>query len=138
MKKYSIYVILAILTVACGGGDDSDDVTIKKDQISIAQNLELLGDGEAKEMSIRATCNWNLTKDADWLTVTPMSGDKDTRSIMVSASKNSTGANRTAIITISGGDAQTQRVVVTQLKSSDSQTPSSSGEPDPGDNLPPT
>lgn len=138
MKKYSLLVLWALLIVACGGGDDdSGDITIKKDQISIAQNLELLGDGEAKEMSIKATCNWNLTKDADWLTVTPMSGDKDTRSIMVSASKNSTGVNRTAVLTISGGDAQTQRVVVTQLKSSDSQDSSSSGEPGAGDNLPP-
>ena len=138
MKNYSIFVLWALLTVACGGGDDSEDNTIKKDQISIAQKLELLGDGEAKEMPIKATCNWNLTKDADWLTVTPMSGDKDTRSIMVSASKNSTGATRTAILTISGGDAQTQRVVVTQLKASDSQEPPSSGEPGADDNQPPT
>ena len=138
MKKYSIFVLWALLTVACGGGDDSEEITIKKDQIRIAQNLELLGDGEAKEMPIKATCNWNLTKDADWLTVTPMSGDKDTRSIMVSASKNSTGATRTAILTISGGDAQTQRVVVTQLKASDSQEPPSSGEPGADDNQPPT
>lgn len=139
MKKYSIFVLWALLVVACGGGDDdSGDVVIKKDQISIAQNLELLGDGEAKEMPIRATCDWRITKDADWLTVTPMSGDKDTRSIMVSASKNSTGVVRTAILTITGGDAQTQRVVVTQLKSSDSQDPPSSGEPSAGDNQPPT
>ena len=75
----------------------------------------------AKEMIIRATCDWRIIKDADWLTVTPMSGDKDTRSVMVSAGKNSTGNVRTAILTINGGDAQTQRVVVTQQKSSDSQ-----------------
>ena len=136
MKKYSILLLLTLFVAACGGGDD--DVTIKKDQISIALNLELLGDGEAKEMPIKATCNWNLTKDADWLTVTPMAGDKDTRSIMVSASKNSTGATRTAILTISGGDAPTQRVMVTQPKSSDSQESPSSGEPNPDDNQPPT
>ena len=141
MKKFSIFVLWALLAVACGGGDDdSDDVTVKKDQISIAQNLELLGDGEAKEMPIRATCDWRITKDdgADWLTVNPMSGDKDTKSILVSASKNSTGVARTAILTINGGDAQTQRVVVTQAKSSDNQDPTSSGEPSADDNLPPT
>lgn len=141
MKKYSIILLLMFFIAACGGGDDdTDDIIIKKDQISITPSLELLGDGEAKEMQITATCEWRITKDAnaDWLTVTPMSGTKDTRSIVVSAGKNSTGVNRTAILTISGGDAQTQRVVVTQLKSSDSQDPSTSGEPSAGDNLPPS
>lgn len=138
MKRYSISVLMALLVVACGGDDDDSDVIVKKDQISIAQNLELLGDGEAKEMIIRATCDWRIIKDADWLTVTPMSGDKDTRSVMVSAGKNSTGNVRTAILTINGGDAQTQRVVVTQQKSSDSQEPTSSGEPNANDNQPPT
>lgn len=141
MKKYSILLLVSLLVIACGGGDDdTDDITIKKDQIRIAPSQELLGDGEAKEISISATCDWRITKDgnADWLTVTPMSGTKDTRSIVVSAGKNSTGVNRTAILTISGGDAQTQRVVVTQLKSSDDQDPPSSGEPGAGDNLPPS
>lgn len=139
MKKYSLLFIWALLAIACGGGgDDSGDITIKKDQISVAPNLELLGDGDAKEMYITATCNWSITKDVDWLTVNPMSGNKDTRSILVSASKNSTGVVRTAILTISGGDAQTQRVVVTQAKSSESQNPSTSGEPSAGDNQPPT
>ena len=141
MKKYSILLLVSLLAIACGGGDDdTDDITIKKDQIRIAPSQELLGDGEAKEMPISAKCDWRIIKDAnaDWLTVTPMSGTKDTRSIVVSAGKNSTGVNRTAILTISGGDAQTQRVVVTQLKSSDSQDPSSSGEPSAGDNLPPS
>lgn len=141
MKKYSILLLVSLLVIACGGGDDdTDDIIIKKDQIRIAPSQELLGDGEAKEMPISATCDWKITKDAnaDWLTVTPMSGTKDTRSIVVSAGKNSTGVNRTAILTISGGDAQTQRVVVTQLKSSDSQDPSTSGEPSAGDNLPPS
>ena len=140
MKKYSILLFVSLLVIACGGDDDTDDIIIKKDQISITPSLELLGDGEAKEMLITATCDWRITKDAnaDWLTVTPMSGTKDTRSIVVSAGKNSTGVNRIATLTISGGDAQTQRVVVTQLKSSDSQDPSTSGEPSAGDNLPPS
>lgn len=138
MKKFSIFVLWALLAVACGGGDDdSDDVTVKKDQISVPPNFELLGDGEAKELPISATCDWRIIKDADWLTVNPMSGNKDTKPI-VSASKNTTGVARTAILTINGGDAQTQRVVVTQAKSSDSQDPSSSGEPSADDNQPPT
>ena len=144
MKKFNIVLLFALLLSACGGGGDSGDVTVRKDQISIAQNLEILGDGEAKEMPIRATCNWTVSKNESWLTVTPMSGDKDTRSIQISAGKNTTGSTRTAILTISGGDAQTQRVMVTQGKSSDSSTPSepsepsSSDEPGADDNLPPS
>lgn len=140
MKKYSIFVLWALLAVACGGSGDDSDVNVRKDEIRIQLSLDLLGDGEAKEMPIKATCDWKITKEAntDWLTVTPMTGDKDTRSVLVSAGKNSTGVIRTTILTISGGDALTQRVIITQAKSSDSQDPSSSGEPSAGDNLPPT
>lgn len=136
MKKFNIFVIWALLVVACGGGDD---VTAKKDLISVSPNFELLGDGEAKELDITATCDWRITKEAnaDWLTVNPMSGDKYTKPI-VSASKNLTGVARSTILTISGGDAITQRVEVTQTKSSDNQDPTSSGEPSADDNLPPT
>ena len=140
MKKYSLFVLWALLVVACGGGDDDGDVNVRKDEIRIQQSLDLLGDGEAKEMPIKATCDWKITKEsnADWLTLTPMTGDKDTRSVIVSAGKNSTGVIRTTILTISGGDALTQRVMVTQAKSSDSQDTSSSGEPSANDNQPPT
>lgn len=140
MKKYSIFVLVALLAVACGGGDDDGDVNVRKDEIRIQPSFDLLGDGEAKEMPIKATCDWRITKyaSAEWLTVTPMTGDKDTKSILVSAGKNSTGVIRTTILTISGGEALTQRVMVTQAKSSDSQDPSSSGEPSANDNLPPT
>ena len=96
----------------------------------------IYNDGQEADLLISANCNWTITCSADWLTVTPFSGS-NSETVKVTAGKNSTGAERTATLTIKGNDIS-RSVVVTQTKSSDSQTPSSSGEPGPNDNQPPT
>ena len=139
MKKFSIFVLWALLVVACGGGDDdSDDVNIRRDKITITDKIVLSGDGDNQKVDISATCNWITSECNEWLTITPTKGDKDTKSISFSADRNTTGVARSTVFSISGGDAQTVFVTVTQKKASDSQDPTSSGEPSADDNLPPT
>ena len=139
MKKFSIFVLWALLVVACGGGDDdSDDVNIRRDKITITDRIDLLGDDDTKEVPISATCDWIITENVDWFTITPSRGDKNTKAITVSASRNTLGVARTDCFFISGGDAQPIKVTVTQAKYSDNQDPTSSGEPSADDNLPPT
>lgn len=139
MKKYSIFVLWALLAVACGGGDDdSSEINIRKDKITISDRIDLLGDNDTKEEPISATCDWVITEDVDWLTITPRQGNKNTKTISVSATRNTSGVVRTGLFFISGGDAQTIRVTVTQAKYSENEDPTSSGEPSAGDNQPPT
>ena len=140
MKKYSIFVLWALMAVACGGGDDdSEDIDIRKDKIEFVERIDLLGDKETKDYQITATCDWIVTEDIDWLTVTPRQGNKSIKTISVSAERNTSGKERTEWFFISGGDAKTVKVTVRQAAYLDTQEPSpSSGEPGAGDNLPPS
>ena len=140
MKKYSILLLLTLFVAACGGGDDdSDEINVRKDNIAIAENrIDLLGDNVSRVVPITATCDWYITEDIDWLTVSPRNGTKSTTSIEVSASRNTSGVVRSGSFFISGGEARPVEVKVNQAKYSEDQDPSSSGEPSAGDNQPPT
>lgn len=102
--------------VACGGGEDTPQ--INKDYLSVPTSQELLGDGQAIDITIDANCSWTISKDVEWLTVSPMSGS-DKQTVTIAAMKNSTGADRMAILTIQGGTLPARRMTVTQRKSSD-------------------
>ena len=137
MKKY-LYISLIFLMAACDKNDDSlqDKPVISNDYIRVAPNLQLLGDGQVEELAIEANCNWMITKTEEWLTVTPMSGS-NSQLVKVSAGKNSTGAERTAILTVNGGTAPERQVMVTQSKSTEV-VEETSKEPGANDNQPPS
>lgn len=120
MKKSILYSLLLLACVACGGGDDGggDSPQPSKDYLSVTPNLELLGDGQTTDITIDANCSWTISKDVDWLTVSPMSGSNK-QTVTIAAMKNSTGADRMAILTVQGGTLPARRVTVTQRKSSD-------------------
>ena len=119
MKQYIWFGIVTLLLMACGGGDDSgDEPIVSKDYINVAPNLQLLGDGQETELRISANCSWTISNPASWLTVTPSSGTNN-ETVRVSAGKNSSSEDRTAILTIQGGNAPTRSVVVTQPKGSE-------------------
>lgn len=111
---------MALLMVACGGGGDDPekDPVVSKDYINVAPNLQLLGDGQDTDLRITANCSWTITNSASWLSVSPSSGS-NTETVRVSAGKNSTGSERTATLTIRGGNAPERRVMVTQAVGSD-------------------
>ena len=138
MKKYSILLLLTLFVAACGGDDDGE-VIVKKDKITIAEErIDLLGDNASRVVPISATCDWFITEDIDWLIVSPRNGTKGSTSIEVSASRNTSGRVRSGSFFISGGEAQSVEVKVTQAKYSEDQDSSSSGEPNADDNQPPT
>ena len=121
MKKSLLYSLLLLVCVACGGGDDAGGggtPDINKDYLNVTPSVELLGDGQTTDITINANCSWAISKDADWLTVTPMSGS-NTQTVTIAAMKNSTGSDRMAILTVQGGTAPTRKVTVTQKASSD-------------------
>lgn len=121
MKINILYSLLMVVCVACGGGDDADggeSPQINKDYLSVTPNLELLADGQTTDITINANCSWSITKDMDWLTVSPMSGS-NTQTVTISAMKNSTGADRMAVLTVQGGSLPARRVTVTQKKATE-------------------
>ena len=118
MKKwFEISIIMLILT-ACGGGEAPNNIIVSADNISVAPNLTLLGDGQEAELRITANCNWTISFTESWLTVNPSSGN-GTETVKVIAGKNSTGAERIAILTVRGGSAPAKTVVVSQPKGTD-------------------
>ena len=136
IKKY-FFLLMILVVTACGGDDvlDEDKPVIGKAFINVTPNLQLLADGQVADLRIEANSEWTITKADDWLTVTPMTGS-NTQSVAVTAGKNPTRQERSAILTISSKDAPSRSVVVTQLASSSGTQ--QQDEPAPDDNLPPT
>ena len=117
MKKYIGIYILMLLITACGGGGEpgTDGPVVSSDYITVPPSLTLLGDGQTSDLQIRANCNWTISCSASWLTISPSSGSQS-QTVSVTAGKNSTGSERVATLTISGGKAPSRTVTVTQPK----------------------
>lgn len=114
MKKYILFA-LSLIAIACGGDDGDDNLILSKDYLSTPPSLELLAVGQGFDITISANCSWTISKDADWLSVSPMAG-KNTQTVTVTAMENSTNADRTAIISVKGGSLPARKITVTQKK----------------------
>ncbi len=138
MKRKYFILTLALMIFACSKEDgmEPERPDIAKEFINVPPNMQLLGDGQVAELRIEANCSWTISNTEEWLTVTPMSG-VNSQSVTVSAGKNSTGKERTAILKVKANTAPERSVMVTQPKSgtNDSNT---QREPNPDDNQPPT
>ena len=121
MKQSILYFLMVFVLLACDGDDDNAP-DISKDYLNVAPNMELLGGGDTKELTITANCSWTIIKNSDWLTVNPMAGN-NSQSVLVTAGKNTTGVDRVAVLTIKGGTLPAKNVTITQQKSSDSPAP---------------
>ena len=65
------------------------------------------------------------------------SSGSNTETVKVSAGKNSSGSERSAILTVQGGNALKRTVMVTQAKGSDDTPVDNTQVPGKDDNLPP-
>ena len=120
MKKSILYSLILMAFVACGGGGDADgeNPQVHKDKLIVPTSLEFLSDAQTTEMAINANCSWTISKDVDWLTVNPMSGANN-QTVIISVTKNTTSADRIAILTVQGGSLPAKVVTVTQRKATD-------------------
>ena len=76
-----------------------------------------LGSGAASQtLSISGNVSWAATDNADWLTVSPASGDGN-GTVTVTATANTGASSRSATVTVSGGGI-TRTVAVTQVDAS--------------------
>lgn len=126
-----VFCMLMVLLVACGGSGSDDEPQISKDFLSVTPNLELLGDGQTTEITVSANCSWTISKDVDWLTVSPMSGT-NTQTITVSAMKNTTGSDRKAVLSIKGGSLPVRMVTITQFSITEQQPSDNPTSHEPG------
>lgn len=117
---FFIFVIISIL-YACSSKDD-----VESYEISIESAYPIL-DAEGNEISIEfyASAKWaiNVSKlmsqNADWLKITPTSGEKGANSLIISATENQLYTERQASITITCGDVEKAIVVKQNAKKED-------------------
>lgn len=103
MKKVFLYMAMAMAFAACGGGGDNsgdDPIIVTNEYISVQPtSIQLPGTETVQEMAITANCNWNVSADVDWISVNPSYGNGN-GTVTISASLNSTGADRTGTVTV--------------------------------------
>ena len=63
--RYLYLIIGCIIFNACGGGSDGggggEGPVVSKDYLNVTSELQLLGSGEERDISISANCSWTIT-----------------------------------------------------------------------------
>lgn len=116
MKKCILFATILMLVFACGGDSVGGDDALSKEYLNITPNLSLLGDGQSTELTIDANCSWTINIDAEWLSVTPMTGNNK-QNVTITAGKNPTSNSRIAVLTVRSSSL-TRTVTITQGKGS--------------------
>ena len=159
MKKYLLLSLLFMAFIACDDELSEDLPHVYKSYLSVKQSMEMSAEGESKDLQISANCQWTITTDATWLTVSKQSGS-NTLTVTITADENATNSVRTAILSIKAGDLPERKLTVTQPnvivpeptpepepepepepdpepEPEPEPEPDAPVEPQPGDNLPP-
>lgn len=117
MKKVFIYTVMIMAFAACSGDSigDIDSIIVSNDYLSVpSTSIQLSGDGSEQELKVSANCKWTVSSDANWISVNASSGDGN-GTVNVSASLNSTGADRMGMITVKTDNSKLEKKVrVTQ------------------------
>lgn len=131
MKKnifcYRLFAFMTAATMcvgftACGGGDDGGsgdnnnpnspvNASVKVNG-SASTSLNFVGNFDGKSgvdykqsVAVVSTAQWSMSKDADWLFVSPSNGNGTTEMVIYPTSENSSSASRTATITLTANGA---------------------------------
>lgn len=128
MKKVTIFLMMLVALMACGGDDDDADSGKKPDYI-VANEVMDLPDSNEATLSIKANCKWVLTTDVDWLFLEPATGENN-GTVTMTASPNKTGAVRSATIFMRNETNTLEKTVTVSQK----KAPDDSFVPEPGEN----
>lgn len=128
MKKVTIFLMMLVALMACGGDDDDADSGKKPDYI-VANEVMDLPDSNEATLSIKANCKWVLTTDVDWLFLEPATGENNGK-VTMTASPNKTGAVRSATIFMRNETNTVEKTVTVNQK----KAPDDSFVPEPGEN----
>ena len=107
------------VTISVTGGGITQDIRVTQDgapptpTLGVgASELSFSSDTESKTFSITSNLNWTVSSDEEWVTVAPTSGANN-GTITVTVEENTGFTQRTALITVEGGDI-TRIITVTQ------------------------
>ena len=109
-------VAIATLIAGCGGTgtENEPEITpeIKFTEDIVTSGISVESAEQSITLSFSANVAWSATVSADWLTISPSSGEVGKNSVKVEVEENRTGQPRSATITISDKES-TQKVSVT-------------------------
>ena len=109
-------VAIATLIAGCGGTgtENEPEITpeIKFTEDIVTSGISVESAEQSITLSFSSNVAWSATVSADWLTISPSSGEAGKNSVKVEVEENRTGQPRSATITISDKES-TQKVSVT-------------------------
>ena len=109
-------VAIATLIAGCGGTgtENEPEITpeIKFTEDIVTSGISVESAEQSVTLSFSTNVAWSATVSADWLTISPSSGEAGKNSVKVEVEENRTGQPRSATITISDKES-TQKVSVT-------------------------
>ena len=109
-------VAIATLIAGCGGTgtENEPEITpeIKFTEDIVTSGISVESAEQSITLSFSTNVAWSATVSADWLTISPSSGEAGKNSVKVEVEENRTGQPRSATITISDKES-TQKVSVT-------------------------
>ena len=109
-------VAIATLIAGCGGTgtENEPEITpeIKFTEDIVTSGISVESAEQSITLSFSTNVAWSATVSADWLTISPSSGEAGKNSVKVEVEENRTGQPRSATITISDKES-TRKVSVT-------------------------
>ena len=109
-------VAIATLIAGCGGTgtENEPEITpeIKFTEDIVTSGISVESAEQSITLSFSTNVAWSATVSADWLTISPSSGEAGKNSVKVEVEENRTGQPRSVTITISDKES-TQKVSVT-------------------------
>ena len=109
-------VAIATLIAGCGGTgtENEPEITpeIKFTEDIVTSGISIESAEQSITLSFSTNVAWSATTSADWLTISPSSGEAGKHSVKVEVEENRTGQPRSATITISDKESM-QKVSVT-------------------------
>ena len=109
-------VAISTLIAGCGGTgtENEPEITpeIKFTEDIVTSGISVESAEQSITLSFSTNVAWSATVSADWLTISPSSGEAGKNSVKVEVEENRTGQPRSATITISDKES-TQKVSVT-------------------------
>ncbi len=122
MNKTNFILLIISLAISfplmASCGESKDDPTPSNQNVTVTTTPDALTSGPASavlELSVRANADWAIRTDADWVTLRPSGGVKDTDiKVQVTVKENSDMDERTATLNIVSGGKTIKTVSLTQ------------------------
>ena len=108
--KFKHILILASALAVLAGCKKSEEVEPAKVSLKPG-TIAVSGAGDTKTLSVTANGEWKASVNKEWVHIAPISGNASTKSITVLVDENTTGAERSAVITVTCGSAKGETTV---------------------------